>query len=64
MELDAIVAKVALNRKDLLAPKGTPLPQDSALDELRLKDVPWNGEIKPGQRLDPLLAGHSEVHSG
>src|SRR5690606_14660166 len=51
----------------LLALKGTPLPQDAALDELRLKDVPTTGaELKPGQRLDPLLhyAGRTEVHFG
>ncbi len=63
IEPGAVVAKVALNRNDLLALKGTPLPQDANLDELRLKDVPSSGEIKPGQRLDPLLhyAGRSEV---
>ena len=58
-----IVAKVELSRDDLLALKGTPLPQDAAFDELRLKDVPADSELKPGQRLDPLLhyVGRSEV---
>jgi hypothetical protein len=39
------------------------LPQDAALDELRLKDVPAGGDVKPGQRLDPLLhyAGRVDV---
>ncbi len=43
--------------------KGTPLPQDASLDELRLKDVPQGTLVKPGQRLDPLLhyAGRSDV---
>lgn len=49
------VAEIQLSKKDLLALKGTPLPQDAALDELRLKDVPAGSDLKPGQRLDPLL---------
>lgn len=59
----AVLADVRLNRTDLLQLKGTPLPQDAAFDELRLKDVPAGTEIKPGQRLDPLLhyAGRSQV---
>jgi hypothetical protein len=58
-----VLAKVNLNTNDLLNLKGTPLPQDANLDELRLKDVPMRGEIKPGQRVDPLLhyAGRAEV---
>ena len=55
IEPGALVARVGLNRKDLLALKGTPLPQDAALDELRLQDIPPGSEFKPGQRLDPLL---------
>lgn len=51
----AEVADVALNRNDLLQLKGTPLPQDAGLDELRLKDLPAGTEVKPGQRLNPLL---------
>jgi hypothetical protein len=50
-----VLAEIALNKQDLLHLKGTPLPQDAALDELRLKDVPASAELKPGQRLDPLL---------
>ena len=59
----AVLAKVNLNTNDLLNLKGTPLPQDASLDELRLKDVPTAGEIKPGQRIDPLIhyAGRAEV---
>jgi hypothetical protein len=58
-----VLAEIRLNRQDLLNLKGTPLPQDAALDELRLKDVPTGAELKPGQRLDPLLhyAGRVEV---
>jgi hypothetical protein len=58
-----LVARVDLSRDDLLALKGTPLPQDAAFDELRLKDVP-TGSDKAGQHLDPLLhyVGRSEVH--
>jgi len=50
--------------KDLLDLKGTPLPQDAAFDELRLKDVPdGSAPLQPGQRLDPLIhfAGRTRV---
>jgi hypothetical protein len=59
----AALATVNLNTNDLLNLKGTPLPQDASLDELRLKDVPASGEIKPGQRIDPLIhyAGRADV---
>lgn len=42
---------------------GTPLPQDAAFDELRLKDVPQGTELKPGNVIDPLVhyAGHTRV---
>jgi len=50
-----ILATVNLNTNELVALKGTPLPQDASLDELRLKDVPTSGEVKPGQRIDPLI---------
>jgi len=58
-----ILAQLTLNTNDLLALKGTPLPQDAALDELRLKDVPSGTELKAGQRVDPLIhyAGRTEV---
>ncbi|MES2660184.1 MAG: hypothetical protein V4689_16290 [Verrucomicrobiota bacterium] len=58
-----VVAEVALNRDDLLQLKGTPLPQDAGLDELRLKDIPNGVTVKPGQRLNPLLhfIGRSDV---
>jgi hypothetical protein len=47
---------VDLNLKvaDLLDLQGTPMPQDAAFDELRLKDVPQGVEIKPGNVIDPL----------
>ena len=59
----AVVAEVKLNTNDLRQLKGTPLPQDASFDELRLKDVPQGTEVKPGQRLDPLLhyAGRAHV---
>jgi hypothetical protein len=58
-----VLAEVDLNRDDLLRLQGTPLPQDSALDELRLKDVPRSPLLRPGERLDPLLhfAGRVDV---
>jgi hypothetical protein len=58
-----VLAKINLNTNDLLNLKGTPLPQDASLDELRLKDAPTHGEVKPGQRIDPLIhyAGRVEV---
>lgn len=58
-----VLAEVQLNKDDLLALKGTPLPQDASLDELRLKDLPQGHDVKPGQRLDPLLhyAGRAQV---
>ena len=58
-----VLAEVKLNKTDLLHLKGTPLPQDAALDELRLADVPRGTEVKPGQRIDPLIhyAGRVDV---
>jgi hypothetical protein len=56
---------VNLNLKldDLLDLQGTPLPQDAAFDELRLKDVPSGTDIKPGNVIDPLVhfAGRTNV---
>jgi hypothetical protein len=48
---------------DLLDLQGTPMPQDAALDELRLKDVPKGTTIKPGNVIDPLvhLVGRTNV---
>ena len=58
-----VLAEVNLDRASLLRLEGTPLPQDAALDELRLRDLPSSAEARPGQRLDPLLhyAGRAEV---
>src|SRR6185369_2422222 len=50
-----VLAEIKLNRGDLFRLKGTPLPQDAALDELRLADVPKGSSIKQGQRVDPLI---------
>ena len=58
-----LLAEIHLKIGDILALKGTPLPQDAALDELRLKDVPVGNEIKPGNIIDPLIhfAGQTRV---
>lgn len=48
------VASINLKVPDLLALKGTPMPQDAAFDELRLKDVPTGTTIPPGKVIDPL----------
>ena len=60
----SVLAKVDLNTNDLLSLKGTPMPQEANFDELRLKDVPIGTEVKPGQRIDPLIhyAGRVEVN--
>jgi hypothetical protein len=50
-----VLADIKLNKSDLLHLKGTPLPQDASLDELRLGDVPVGGQVAPGQRIDPLI---------
>jgi hypothetical protein len=59
----AVLADLRLNTQELARLQGTPLPQDAAFDELRLKDVPAGLELKPGQRLDPLIhfAGRTHV---
>jgi len=58
-----VLAQVNLSKEGLLQLQGTPLPQDAALDELRLKDLPASFESKPGTRIDPLVhyAGSTEV---
>lgn len=58
-----VLADLRLNQADLLALRGTPLPLGASFDELRLKDVPAGLEVKPGQRIDPLLhyAGRATV---
>jgi hypothetical protein len=50
-----VVADVALSREGLLELGGTPLPQDAALDELRLADVPAGRLGESGGRIDPLV---------
>ena len=53
-----------LNLDDLLALKGTPLPQDAAFDELRLKDVPERHDARGrATSIDPLVhyAGRVDV---
>lgn len=57
------LADLNLKLDDLLDLQGTPLPQDAAFDELRLKDVPRGTDIKPGNVIDPLVhfAGRTNV---
>lgn len=59
-----LLADIRLVRSELLALEGTPLPQDAAFDELRLKDVPQGmAAPKAGQVIDPLVhfAGRTAV---
>ena len=59
----AVLADIQLAVPELMALKGTPLPQDANFDELRLSDVPSGMEIKPGNVIDPLIhmAGRTRV---
>lgn len=59
----SVMADVKLAVDDLLKLKGTPIPQDAAFDELRLKDVPTGTTVEPGQRIDPLIhyVGRTDV---
>ncbi len=50
-----VMADVTLSVEDLLKLRGTPLPQDAAFDELRLKDVPQGTTLGQGQHIDPLI---------
>lgn len=61
-----VLVDVNLNKEALTRLEGTPLPQDAALDELRLRDIPTGTEVKPGSRIDPLVhyAGRVEVQFG
>ncbi|HNQ89787.1 MAG TPA: hypothetical protein PKM73_14305 [Verrucomicrobiota bacterium] len=58
-----VLADLTLGTEDLRNLQGTPLPQDAAFDELRLKDVPSGTTLAPGQRIDPLIhfAGRTRV---
>ncbi len=58
-----VLAQVRLNKTDLARLQGTPLPQDAALDELRLRDLPDGTALAPGRRIDPLIhfAGRTAV---
>ncbi|HSU52465.1 MAG TPA: hypothetical protein VLT36_00230, partial [Candidatus Dormibacteraeota bacterium] len=59
----SVLAEVKLSKEALLRLEGTPLPQDAALDELRLKNIPAGTEVEPGSRIDPLIhyAGRAVV---
>ncbi|WP_404425213.1 hypothetical protein [Nibricoccus sp. IMCC34717] len=59
-----VLADVVLNKADLLALKGTPLPQDAAFDDLRAKDIPAGlPGAQPNAVVDPLIhfAGRTRV---
>ena len=56
------MAQLTLHYEDLLKLQGTPLPQDAAFDELRLKDVPTGTSVKQGQRIDPLIHYVGKTH--
>jgi hypothetical protein len=60
----ALLVELNLSKADLLALRGTPMPQDAAFDELRLKDVPSGTNINPGNVIDPLVhyAGRTNVN--
>ena len=60
----ALLVDLNLGVPDLLDLKGTPLPQDAAFDELRLKDVPEGTTLRTGQVIDPLVhfAGRTNVN--
>ena len=62
----SVLAEIHLSKDALLALKGTPLPQDAALDELRLKDLPLGAQPTAGGRVDPLIhyVGKVEVQFG
>ena len=60
----AVLADLNLKISDLEHLAGTPLPQDASFDELRLKDVPKEGQnLRPGNVVDPLIhyAGRTSV---
>ncbi len=63
VEPGEVLAELNLNIDALFDLQGTPLPQDAAFDELRLKDVPQTTVLKPGNVIDPLIhyAGRTEV---
>lgn len=58
-----ILADIALAKNDVTSLAGTPLPQDAALDELRLKDVPQQIKGESRHLIDPLIhyAGRTKV---
>ena len=59
-----LLAEVNLTLDSLFDLQGTPLPQDAAFDELRLKDVPQGTTLKSGNVIDPLIhyAGRTAVN--
>ena len=64
VEPGEVLAEVNLNIDALFDLQGTPLPQDAAFDELRLKDVPQGTTVEAGNVIDPLIhyAGRTAVN--
>lgn len=58
-----LLVDLNLSVPNLLDLQGTPMPQDAALDELRLKDVPKGTTLQTGNVIDPLVhfAGRTNV---
>lgn len=58
-----LLVDLNLRTGDLFELQGTPLPQDAALDELRMKDVPKGTTLRRGNVIDPLVhfAGRTNV---
>jgi hypothetical protein len=57
-----LMADLDLKLADLLDLKGTPLPQDAALDELRLKDIPTGTRLPTGGVINPLVHYVGRTH--
>jgi hypothetical protein len=55
VKIGDVMADLTLGVDDLMKLQGTPLPQDAAFDELRLKDIPQGATLGQGQRIDPLI---------
>lgn len=64
IESGDLLVELNLGLEDLRQLKGTPLAQDAALDELRLKDVPQGAALAADGIIDPLVhyAGRTNVN--
>src|SRR5262249_27745001 len=59
-----LLVDLDLKVDDLLNLQDTPMPQDAALDELRVRDVPSGTTVKPGYVIYPLVhfSGRTNVN--